>query len=69
MFNITDSQGRKRNKRPVWAIHVRTFADNDNPLAGPQDVQEEPDFLRGDALDNMEIEKFMKLLPMSQVND
>ena len=69
MFNITDSQGRKRNKRPVWAIHVRTFADNDNPLAGPQDVQEEPDFLRGDALDNMEIEKFMKLLPMSQVKD
>ena len=65
MFSITDSQGRKRNKRPMWAVHVRTFADNDNPLAGPQDVQDVPDFLQPDSLDNMEIEKFMKLLPMS----
>ena len=63
MFNITDSQGRKRNKRPVWALHVRTFADNDNPLAGPLDIQDSPDFMKKDSLDNMEIEKFLKLLP------
>ena len=69
MFTITDSQGRKRNKRPIWAIHVRTMADNDNPLAGPLDVQDIPDFMQGDSMDNMEIEKFLKLLPMSQAND
>lgn len=63
MFTIVDSQGRKRNRNPTWALHVRSFADHDNPLAGPKDVEEIPDFMKNDALDNVEIEKFMKLLP------
>ena len=42
MFNITDSKGRVRNRRPQWALHVKTFADNDQPLAGAEEVQGMP---------------------------
>jgi hypothetical protein len=66
MFNITDARGVKRNRRPVWALHVRTFADNDLPLAGPKDVEHLPDILRGKALETMEVDKFKKLLPINK---
>ena len=76
MFNITDSKGRVRNRRPVWALHVKTFADNDQPLARPEELS---GMLGGSmgcgmgggmgmemspcALKNLEAERFMKLLP------
>jgi len=63
MFNITDQKGRVRNRRPGWATHVRTFADNDKPLASDKDVAHLPAERRGQAKDGMEVQKFMKLLP------
>jgi tRNA nucleotidyltransferase/poly(A) polymerase len=62
MFNTTDSRGRKRNLRPTWAVHVKTFADNEFPLAGPKDVQHVPLFSQPSALDGLEVEKFLKAL-------
>jgi tRNA nucleotidyltransferase/poly(A) polymerase len=69
MFNITDSKGRVRNKRPLWAVHVKTFADHDNPLASFDDVAQFPDLLKPKALDDMEIEKFMKMLPVNNEDE
>lgn len=66
MFQFTDSQGRVRNRRPVWANHVRTFADHDKPLASLKDVQHLPDILRSQALDQMEIERFSQKLPRKE---
>ena len=66
MFNITDGRGVKRNRRPVWALHVRTFADNDLPLAGPKEVDQVPDTQKPQALNNLEAEKFKKLLPLNK---
>jgi tRNA nucleotidyltransferase/poly(A) polymerase len=63
MFNITDARGVKRNRRPVWALHVRTFADNDLSLAAPKEVEHLPDANQGQALQNLETDKFKKLLP------
>jgi tRNA nucleotidyltransferase/poly(A) polymerase len=66
MFQFTDGQGRVRNRRPVWANHVRTFADNDKPLAGEKDVAHLPKVLRGQALDQMEISRFADKLPKKE---
>lgn len=69
MFNIVDTKGRVRNKRPLWALHVKAFADNDKPLATDKDVAHLPHSMRGQAIDQTEIEKFVKLLPNNQADE
>lgn len=65
MFKIVDKKGRVRNRRPSWALHVKTFADNDSPLAQMSDLFNLglPDGLMDMARDELEIEKFKELLP------
>ena len=65
MFNIKDSKGRIRNRRPMWALHVRTFADNDQPLARSEELGNMgfPHEMSPCALKQLETERFMDLLP------
>ena len=62
-FNTVDDSGTVRNRKPLWANHVKTFADNDNPLASPKEVGHLPRQQQGQALDKLEVEKFLKILP------
>lgn len=69
LFTYTDSKGIERPRKPAWALHVKTFADHDKPLAGPDDVAHLPELLRSKALGDLENKKFVEKLPVKDKED
>lgn len=76
MFNLTDKMGRIRNRRPGWAQLVKAFAKHEKPLASEDDLGNlglhpamlDPEELE-DILSQLEIDKFMDLLPKNESVD
>jgi len=66
LFNYVDQKGQIKNKRPVWAVHVKTFANYDCPLAREDEITGFPKILIPNILRQLETERFMDKLPKTE---